>query len=204
MISSCSKRRSEELDLEKIKTDNKICVAVNLHHHADSTCKSSSDIRLLVKDLKGLEKGTNTTKLIYEIDRCAKRIIEIQSTTKRNILKISPRGSKSYAYHRMSSRDLFESSLTKVVITRKKSVTILPKRTKKQPDSLAPMSVLCNYSSYTASCRTQFLSKSGQEKSRYIKQLISKGYMFSEKDTMDILSKFDKRKSKINKFLDQK
>mmetsp|Transcript_40138 Transcript_40138/g.46975 ORF Transcript_40138/g.46975 Transcript_40138/m.46975 type:complete len:92 (-) Transcript_40138:293-568(-) len=74
MPSSCGKRRSEELDLDKIKSDNKIRVAVNLHHHAHSTCESSSNIRLLVKDLKGLKKGTSTTKLINEIDRCAQRI----------------------------------------------------------------------------------------------------------------------------------
>ena len=200
MPSSCGKRRSEDLDLEKKKQDNKIRVAVNLHHHAASTCESSSNIRLLVKDLKCLKKGTSTTKLINEIDRCAQRIIEVQSTTKKDICKVAPRGSTSYAYHRMSSEDFFESSPTKVVITRKKSVTILPKRTKKQPDPPAPMPVPCNYSSYTTSCRTQFLSKSGREKSRYIKQLISKGFMFSAKDTMDILSKFVKRKSKIINF----
>jgi len=127
MPSSCGKRRSEELDLDKIKSDNKIRVAVNLHHHAHSTCESSSNIRL----------------------------------------------------QRMSSEDFFEPSPTKVIITRKKPVTVLPKRTKKLPDPPAPMPVPCNYSSYTASCRTQFLSKSGREKSRYIKKLISKGYMFS-------------------------
>ena len=120
MPSSCGKRRSEDLDLEKKKQDNKIRVAVNLHHHAASTCESSSNIRLLVKDLKCLKKGTSTTKLINEIDRCAQRIIEVQSTTKKDICKVAPRGSTSYAYHRMSSKDFFESSPTKVVITQKK------------------------------------------------------------------------------------
>mmetsp|Transcript_40132 Transcript_40132/g.46962 ORF Transcript_40132/g.46962 Transcript_40132/m.46962 type:complete len:98 (+) Transcript_40132:1-294(+) len=73
MPSSCGKRGSEELDLEKIKTDNKIRVAVNLHNHVNSTCESSSSIRHLVMDLKSLKKRVNTAKLINEIDRCAQK-----------------------------------------------------------------------------------------------------------------------------------
>ena len=64
MPSSYGKRRSEEFDLEKVKTDNTICIESNLHHHVDLTYKSSSNICLLVKNLKDLKKITNTTKLI--------------------------------------------------------------------------------------------------------------------------------------------
>ena len=63
MPSSCGKRRSEDLDLEKKKQDNKIRVAVNLHHHAALTCKSSSNVCLLVKDLKCLKKGNEYNKV---------------------------------------------------------------------------------------------------------------------------------------------
>ena len=106
--------------LEKIKIDNKICFAVNLHHHVDLTCKISSNIRLLVNDLKGLKKGTSTTKLINEIDRCAQRIIEVQSTTKKDICKVAPRGSTSYAYHRMSSEDFLNLHRPKLSLNGKK------------------------------------------------------------------------------------
>mmetsp|Transcript_10748 Transcript_10748/g.10875 ORF Transcript_10748/g.10875 Transcript_10748/m.10875 type:complete len:103 (+) Transcript_10748:25-333(+) len=75
MSSSCDKRWSEGFDLEKIKTDNKIRVAVNLHNHVNSTWEISSSIRHLVKDLKSLKKGANTAKLINEIDRCAQIFI---------------------------------------------------------------------------------------------------------------------------------
>jgi len=48
MPSSCGKRRSEELGLEKIKTDNKTRVAVNLHHNVDLTCESSLIHRIII------------------------------------------------------------------------------------------------------------------------------------------------------------
>ena len=77
MPPSYGKGKTETNNLEKVRAGNKIRITINLHGHVNLTCKNSSYICNLVKDLKGLKREGSTTKLIDEIDRRAQKTIDV-------------------------------------------------------------------------------------------------------------------------------